>query len=68
MSKLGLDERDVQVTAEATNPAASLVVFSTSKEQKDAAGSWTSGPGRKLSPPRGSIAVKDADVGSFVAD
>jgi peptide methionine sulfoxide reductase msrA/msrB len=50
--------------AESSDPAASLVVFSTSKEQKDIAGSWKAGAGRKLSP-KGGIAVKDADVGSF---
>jgi peptide methionine sulfoxide reductase msrA/msrB len=41
-----------------------LVVFSTSKEQRDAAATWTRGPGKQLSP-KGSIAVKDADIGSF---
>jgi peptide methionine sulfoxide reductase msrA/msrB len=51
-------------SAEAANPAASLVVFSTSKEQKEVAGTWTAGAGHKVSP-RGGIAVRDADVGSF---
>jgi peptide methionine sulfoxide reductase msrA/msrB len=50
--------------AESEGPAAHLVVFSTSKEQKVAAGTWTSGVGRKLTP-KGGIAVKDADVGAF---
>jgi peptide methionine sulfoxide reductase msrA/msrB len=50
--------------AEREGPSGHLVVFSTSKEQKALAGSWTSGAGRKLSP-KGGIAVKDADVGSF---
>jgi hypothetical protein len=50
--------------AEGEGPSAHLTVFSTSKEQKDAAGAWTSGAGRKLSP-KGGVAVKDADVGSF---
>jgi peptide methionine sulfoxide reductase msrA/msrB len=53
-------------SAEASNPAASLVVFSTSKEQKDVAGTWMAGAGRKVAP-KGGIAVKDADVGSFTA-
>ncbi len=51
-------------SAEAADPAAKLVVFSTSKEQKDTAGVFTQGAGRKLLP-KGGIAVKDADVGSF---
>jgi peptide methionine sulfoxide reductase msrA/msrB len=50
--------------AEAAKPAASLVVFSTSKEQKETTASFTAGPGRKIAP-RAGIAVKDADVGSF---
>lgn len=48
---------------EAVNPATSLVVFSTSKEQKDLAGTWTKVEGKKLAPK--GIAIKDADVGSF---
>jgi peptide methionine sulfoxide reductase msrA/msrB len=50
--------------AEAADPAGPLVVFSTSKEQKQAAGTWTAGPGRKASL-HGTIAVKDGDPGSF---
>jgi peptide methionine sulfoxide reductase msrA/msrB len=52
--------------SEAANPAASLIVFSTSKEQRVAASSWTSGPGKKLA--HRAISIKDADLGSFQAD
>jgi peptide methionine sulfoxide reductase msrA/msrB len=48
--------------ADSTSP---LVVFSTSKEQRAAAGAWTSGQG-KTRAPRAGIAVKDADLGAFV--
>jgi peptide methionine sulfoxide reductase msrA/msrB len=50
--------------AESEAGAAQLVVFSTSKEQKATATTWTAGRGRKLLP-NGKIAVKDADLGSF---
>jgi peptide methionine sulfoxide reductase msrA/msrB len=53
--------------AEAQGPSARLVVFSTSKEQKEAAGAWTASAGRKISP-KGGIAVRDADPGAFTAD
>jgi peptide methionine sulfoxide reductase msrA/msrB len=42
-----------------------LVVFSTSKQQREAAGAWTSGKGKTVAP-HGRVAVKEADVGSFV--
>jgi peptide methionine sulfoxide reductase msrA/msrB len=51
--------------AAAADPGAPLVVFSTSKEQRAVAGAWTSGQA-KMPAHRGSIAVKDADVGAFV--
>jgi peptide methionine sulfoxide reductase msrA/msrB len=50
--------------AESEAGSRELVVFSTSKEQKDTATTWTAARGRKASP-KGSIAVKDADVGGF---
>jgi peptide methionine sulfoxide reductase msrA/msrB len=50
--------------AETEGSAAQLIVFSTSKEQKSAAGTWTASVGKKLLP-KGSIAVKDADLGAF---
>ena len=51
--------------ATAADPAAPLVVFSTSKQQREAAGAWTRGHGKTLSH-RGGIAVKEADIGAFV--
>jgi peptide methionine sulfoxide reductase msrA/msrB len=51
--------------ATAADPGSSLIVFSTSKEQRAAAGAWTAGQG-KTRAPRAGIAVKEADVGAFV--
>jgi peptide methionine sulfoxide reductase MsrA len=51
--------------AAAAETTAPLVVFSTSKEQRAVAGAWTSEQA-KTPAHRGSIAVKDADVGAFV--
>ncbi len=51
-------------SAQAKDPTAHPVVFSTSKEQKELAGQWTASTGRKLL--KAGVAVKDADLGGFV--
>jgi peptide methionine sulfoxide reductase msrA/msrB len=50
----------------AKDPSAQLVVFSTSKEQKEQASAFTAGGGRKIAP-RAAIAVKETDLGSFTS-
>ena len=47
----------------AKDPSAHLVVFSTSKEQKEQASAFTAGGGRKAA-----IAVKETDLGSFTSE
>jgi peptide methionine sulfoxide reductase msrA/msrB len=49
---------------EAAEKRSRLVVFSTSKEQKDAAEGWVTGGGRSVAPKLG-IAVQPTDLASF---
>jgi hypothetical protein len=48
----------------ASDPGAALTVFSTSKDQKEAAGAWSRGAGQKLAPK--GIAIQDANLDGFL--
>jgi peptide methionine sulfoxide reductase msrA/msrB len=51
-------------SVEAAGKPARLVVFSTSKEQKQAADGWKEGAGKSATP-KGAIAVQPTELGSF---